>query len=85
MPTSSLEELKRQVATGQYAVDPNELAGAILSKFAVVRRVGRGLTREADERAPGNADVGHGRYGPGRRRERSATEHGGPRSRDPRN
>jgi Anti-sigma-28 factor, FlgM len=54
MPKASLEELKGQIASGQYAVDPGALADDILSKFAVIRRVARRLTSE-DEAAGGGA------------------------------
>ena len=77
MPMSSLQKLKGQVATGQYAIDSGELADTILAKFAVVRRVGRGLMSEAEE-------VGRERYGLSRRRARSAPARALPRSRDPR-
>jgi hypothetical protein len=70
MPKVSIEELRAQVAAGGYAIDSHELAGAILTKFAMVRRVGRRLISEDEEPA---ADAGPGRSGAGRRRARSAS------------
>jgi hypothetical protein len=67
MPMSSIEELKAQVAGGGYAIDPDELAGAILTKFAIARRVGRRLISEDEE---SGADDGRGRRP---RRARSAS------------
>lgn len=49
MPKASLEELKGQIAAGQYAIDPGILAGDILSKVSLVRRVRR-LVMGEDER-----------------------------------
>jgi len=48
MTKSSLDELRGRIAAGEYAVDSGALAGDILSKFEVIRRVGRWLM-EADE------------------------------------
>ena len=56
MSKSSLNELQGVVAAGQYAIDSHELAGDMLSKFAVVRRVGRDLLGKDDDGAAG--DVG---------------------------
>jgi hypothetical protein len=75
MPKSSLNELKGVVAAGQYAIDSHELAGEILSKFAVIRRVRRDLPREDDEGTAG--DVGRA---PQRRR-RGAQPESPPRKR----
>jgi hypothetical protein len=52
MTTSSLQELRGRVAAGEYAIDSGELAGEILSKFALIRRVGRTLMSE-DEAGSG--------------------------------
>jgi Anti-sigma-28 factor, FlgM len=57
MQNASLEDLKRRIAAGEYAVDSGQLAGAILSKLALVRRVGRFLASEA-EGAAGEARRG---------------------------
>ena len=46
MPDTSLEELKRRIAAGEYAIDSRKLAGELLSKTALVRRVARFLTEE---------------------------------------
>jgi hypothetical protein len=46
MRAPSLEELRGQVAAGTYAIDSGDVAGTILSNFALVRRVGRELRRE---------------------------------------
>ena len=62
MPTSSLDELRGQISAGQYAIDSGEVAGEILTKFALVRRVTRQLMQEDD--APASR-------GPGGRRQRS--------------
>jgi hypothetical protein len=39
MPTSSLEELRGRISAGAYTVDSGVVAGEILAKFALVRRV----------------------------------------------
>lgn len=57
MPESSLEELKRRIATGEYAIDSGKLADTIISKLGVIRRVGRILAAQ-DEDAPGEASGG---------------------------
>ena len=75
MPKSSLNELRGVVATGQYAIDSHELAGDMLSKFALVRRVGRDLLGE-DEGAAG--DVGRA---PQASRRRGAQPASAPRKR----
>ncbi len=49
MPDASLEELKRRIAAGEYAIDSRKLAGELLSKMALVRRVARFLTEEGRE------------------------------------
>ena len=64
MAKSSLEELKGQVAAGQYAIDPADLAGDMLSKFDLVRRVRRLIGEDEDEDRA--ADEG-GRAAPARR------------------
>jgi hypothetical protein len=43
MPTTSLEELRGKISAGEYAIDSGKLAADILSKFALIRRVRRGL------------------------------------------
>jgi hypothetical protein len=50
MQKASLDELKGQIAAGEYAVDSRVVAGDILSKFEVIRRVGRWMmgTDEAE-------------------------------------
>jgi hypothetical protein len=45
---SSMEELKGRIAAGDYAIDSGELAGEILTKFALVRRVTRRLMSEGE-------------------------------------
>ena len=50
MPTSSLKELGEQISAGEYAVDSDKLAGEMLSKFALIRRVRRLLAR-SEQRA----------------------------------
>jgi hypothetical protein len=55
MPMSSLEELSGQISAGDYTIDSRELAGDIVAKFALVRRVGRLLMSEGEadaERGP---------------------------------
>lgn len=49
MPDASLEELERRIAAGEYAIDSRKLAGDLLSKMALVRRVARFLTEEGRE------------------------------------
>ena len=49
MPEAFLEDLKRRIAAGDYAVDSGNVAGAILSKMALVRRVGQFLASEGEE------------------------------------
>jgi hypothetical protein len=50
---SSLDELKGQIAAGAYTIDSRELAGEIVDKFALVRRVTRVLmSEEASTRSP---------------------------------
>lgn len=73
---SSLHELRGMVAAGQYAIDSRELAGDMLSKFALVRRVGRDLLGEDDEGAAG--DVGRA---PQASRRRGAQPASAPRKR----
>jgi hypothetical protein len=64
MANSSLEELKGQIAAGEYVIDSAMVADKILSTFAVIRRVGRSLMSEdvdgADDSdgAAGQADRG---------------------------
>ena len=58
MPKASLEELKGQIAAGQYAVDPGVLADDILSKLALVRRVRRFLFGEDEPGATRAPDRG---------------------------
>ena len=50
----SLAELKHRIALGEYAVDPGVLAGEILWKLDVVRRVRRDLA--ADDSRGSEAD-----------------------------
>jgi hypothetical protein len=49
MEATALDDLKRRIATGEYAIDSASVAGAILSKMAVIRRVRRSLVREAEQ------------------------------------
>jgi hypothetical protein len=70
MPKSSLEELRGQISAGEYAIDSGALAGDILSKFALIRRVGRLLM---SEEAAGDAETGADRQAPDRRQGRSAS------------
>jgi hypothetical protein len=51
MANASLEELKGQIAAGEYAIDSHMVADRILSTFAVIRRVGRSLMSEDVEGA----------------------------------
>jgi hypothetical protein len=55
MPKSSLEELRVQIAAGEYAIESGALAGDILAKFEVIRRVGRRLRSEDAEAATTDA------------------------------
>jgi hypothetical protein len=54
MAASSLEDLKGRIAAGEYAVDAAELAGDIVGKFALVRRVSR-LMHDDEAGAGGKA------------------------------
>jgi hypothetical protein len=78
MPKASLEELKGRIAAGEYAIDSGKLAGAIFSKFELIRRVRRGLMGEDEEGAAGEA--GRGPQPRGRRRARPASHPLKPRS-----
>jgi hypothetical protein len=51
MPVSSVEELKRRIAAGDYAIDSGKVAHEIVSKIAIVRRVKRTLAKEGDAAA----------------------------------
>ena len=57
MQKASLDELRGQIAAGQYAVDSRALAGDILAKFELIRRVSRGLVAEAEEDVGGEAGL----------------------------
>jgi len=63
MPDASLEELKRRIATGEYAIDSRKLASELISKLALVRRVARFLAEEArrEEYATGGPREARGR------------------------
>ena len=63
MTTSSLEELKGQIAAGTYTVDSRALAGEIVTKFALARRVAHMIIDGPGEARPRAA---------GRLRDRSA-------------
>ena len=65
MATSSLDELRGRISAGEYAIESGEIAGEILTKFALVRRVTRLLMSE-----DGQAEAG--RQGPARRKQRGA-------------
>jgi hypothetical protein len=67
MPKASMEELKGQIAAGQYAIDAGILAGDILTKVALIKRVRRMVMGE-DERGAAPEDRG----APPRRQRRSA-------------
>lgn len=54
MTTLSVEELKTQISAGEYTIGSAELAGDIVTKFALIRRVER-LMSEGEE---GGADRG---------------------------
>jgi hypothetical protein len=54
MPVSSVEDLKRRIAAGEYAIDSGTLADTIVTKIGIVRRVSRFLESE-DEEAAGKA------------------------------
>ena len=71
MAESSVEELKRRIAAGEYRIDSRALAETILTKIELIRRVARFLASEDGE------PIGEG---PGRAR-RSRTRRG---SRPPR-
>jgi len=74
MPKASIDELRGQIAAGEYAIDSDVLAGDILGKFEVIRRVGRWLMDpgEADaERAEPRDRRGARRAGPRRSQSRS--------------
>ena len=58
MPKSSVEELRGQVAAGQYAVDPRVLADDIVSKLALIRRVRRVLLGEDEQGRASQAPTG---------------------------
>jgi hypothetical protein len=60
MATSSMDELRGRIAAGEYSVESGEIAGEILTKFALVRRVTRQLMAEDEAEA--------GPDGPSRRR-----------------
>ena len=51
MPVSSVEDLKRRIAAGEYAIDSGKLADTIVTKIGIVRRVSRLLEREGEEAA----------------------------------
>lgn len=57
METVSVEELRKQISAGEYSIGSAELAGEIVTKFALIRRVGR-LMSEGEEGAAGEADRG---------------------------
>jgi hypothetical protein len=67
MPKSSLEELRARISAGSYTVDSGRLAGDILSKFALIRRVRREMIGEGNG-VPG--DARRGRNASDRRRTR---------------
>lgn len=48
-PKPSVAELKDRIEAGEYAPDPSVLAGAVLWKIGVVRRVRRDLTEGGHE------------------------------------
>jgi hypothetical protein len=48
----SLAELKHRIALGEYAVDPGVLAGEILWKTDLIRRVRHDLSAEGEGRRP---------------------------------
>jgi hypothetical protein len=72
MPKSSMEELKGQVAAGQYAIDAGVVAGDILGKFALVRHVRRHLTGEDAARAERPGSLPRRRRGAARPTRRSS-------------
>jgi len=49
MAESSLEELKRRIAAGEYRIDSRTLAETILTKLELIRRVARFLASEDEE------------------------------------
>ena len=51
MPAATLDELRGRVSAGEYAIDSGEIAGEILTKFALVRKVTRLLMSEGEEPA----------------------------------
>jgi hypothetical protein len=57
MAPDSLTELKGRISAGEYAVDSSEVAGEIITKFALVRRVTRQLMREESQAAAGETDA----------------------------
>jgi hypothetical protein len=80
MATSTLEELKGQIAAGEYAIDSGAVAGKILSTFAVIRRVGHGLMSE-DAQDTGDTEDAAGDAG--RRPQPRARRGSRPASSDP--
>jgi hypothetical protein len=51
MPDSSVEELKRRIAAGEYAIDSGNLADTIISKIGVIKRVKRSLASAGEDPA----------------------------------
>jgi hypothetical protein len=63
MATSSVAELKGRIAAGEYAVDSRKVAGEILFKSVMIRRVARMMSEDEEGAA--------GRGAQSRRRARS--------------
>jgi hypothetical protein len=53
MPKASLDELRGRVSAGEYDVDAGALAGDMLSKFELIRRVRRMLMSGDEPGDPG--------------------------------
>lgn len=68
MPDAYLEDLKRRIATGEYAVDSAALAQAIITKMALVRRTRRFLANEDERGSPGERQPSPERARRGQRR-----------------
>jgi hypothetical protein len=71
MLESSLEELKRRIAAGDYPIDSGKLAETIRWKIGLIRRVGRSLASNGDEAV----EAGRGPRSRNRRGSRSSPSH----------
>lgn len=69
MATLSFEELKRQISAGEYTISSADVAGEIVTKFALIRRVGRLMSAGEEGAADRGPQAGR------RRRARSELSH----------